>query len=228
MKKTKLIRKKFSVDKTPSFDKFFENIMKRKKAMLLEIRDKIGQMYNKSLSPLSLFDPAPLFPESFSYDIGEVLTEAKEIVPRKQYKSCFKYLFLKYLSYTKANSYVRIYSTFYDVSRLAKEIPTKYLIILSQDQFPSRLLKLIKRRYVKYDNKSLENLSNVYKQFKKYDISESQFLRLTFDLIKLDKEELGYLHVIKYYEEFESYLKELEENASRLNKSQYNLPIHLG
>ena len=117
--------------------------------------------------------------------VGELLTEAKGILSHGQFQPWIEYFFKGDISYASAYFYMRIYDTFKDNPSSVKHIPTTYLLMLTQKNFPKEILEHIKKHPEKFDNKNLKMINEVYNLWKTGTIGGSQFLKLAEDQIKI-------------------------------------------
>ncbi len=117
--------------------------------------------------------------------VGHLLNQAKKILPHGKFQPWIEYFFKGDISYSTAYFYMRIYDTFEGCSSSVKNIPTTYLLMLTQKNFPKEIIELIKKHPEKFDNKNFKMLNEVYSLFKKGTIGGSQFLKLAEDQIKI-------------------------------------------
>ena len=78
-----------------------------------------------------------------SYEIGKMLSEAKQILPHGRFKQWIEDVFDKELPYSSAHFYMRIYENFKGKKHMVKHFPTELLLVLTQNKFPDEAFKLI-------------------------------------------------------------------------------------
>jgi len=122
-----------------------------------------------------------------SFNIGKLLHTAKQILPHGKFTLWIKYYFKDDLPYSTAYFYMKIYETFQDDPSSVKNIPTKFLQMVTQKEFPEEALKLIKEQAHsnKINNNDLKQVNEIYELFKTGQIGQSQFVVLAKDQIKL-------------------------------------------
>jgi len=163
---TKLKRPKKKI----SIDEITEDLYNTDKRKLLEIvTDVQTRLYNIKQD---------------SYHIGKLLYEAKQILPHGMFIPWIKHYFKEDLPYSTANFYMNIFETFEGDPRLVKLIPTKYLMMVTQKEFPKETLKLIKEHSENVSKDSIKQVNEVYELFKNGEIRQSQFIVLARDQIK--------------------------------------------
>ncbi|MEX0681657.1 MAG: hypothetical protein WD097_09775 [Balneolales bacterium] len=127
-----------------------------------------------------------------SYHIGELLHNAKNILPHGSFKPWIKKTFDNDLPYSTAYFYMRLYKTFKDDRTALQYIPTEYLIILTENNFPEDTRKMITEQ-INNDPKTIqkkefEQVKDCYNLLKSGTIGGSAFLKQTKDIIELGKE----------------------------------------
>ncbi|XWN36282.1 MAG: DUF3102 domain-containing protein [Balneola sp.] len=140
-----------------------------------------------------------------AYEIGKFLCEAKSILPHGSFIKWIKMTFANDLPYSTGQHYMKIYLAFKDRPNQVQYIPTQYLMIFSQNNFPEETLKLIKNR-LEVNPEGLqtaeyEELDYLFKLMKEGSIGETTFEKESEKVIalgaELAKNEIGrYRHRI--------------------------------
>ena len=120
-----------------------------------------------------------------SFHIGELLHKAKKILPHGKFIPWIKCFFANNLPYSTAFLYMRVYQVFQDRPESVDYFPSKCLLIMTQKDFPVKVLNYIKENADKFDKSALKHVGEVYKLWKKGKIGGSKFLRLAKEQIKI-------------------------------------------
>lgn len=119
------------------------------------------------------------------YLIGESLFEAKQILEHGMFIPWIEQTFDKELPYSTAHFYMKVYSVFKESPATIQYIPTKYLLMITNKEFPAEIVKLLNENLDKIDKKGLQQINEVYKEFKDGQIGSNQFLKLANKQISL-------------------------------------------
>ncbi len=71
-----------------------------------------------------------------AFHVGQLLSQAKKILPHRQFQPWIKYFSKNDISYSNAYFYMRINDTFKDNPSTIKHILTTYLLMITQKEFP--------------------------------------------------------------------------------------------
>lgn len=127
-----------------------------------------------------------------AYEIGEYLDKAKKVLPHGTYKNWIDSTFGDDLPYSTAYMYQKIYLAFKDNPSQIAYVPTKYLLLFSQNQFPEETLMLIKEKLEEnpkaLTTQQLKTVDNLYTQLKSGTIGGSVFNKHAKDVIEIGKE----------------------------------------
>lgn len=127
-----------------------------------------------------------------AYEIGKFLCEAKDMLSHGSFQDWIESTFADDLPYSTAYFYMKIYKTFKDVPGKVQYIPTKYLTILTQNQFPEETLQLIKEKLEEDPEalkpKQLDKVKALYKLMKEGTIGGNTFEKQAKHVIELGKE----------------------------------------
>lgn len=127
-----------------------------------------------------------------AFEIGELLFKAKKILSHGSFQNWIERVFADDLPYSTAYFYMKIYKTFKDTPGKVQYIPTKYLTILTQNQFPEQTLQLIKEKLEEdpqaLQPKQLDKVKDLYALMKEGTIGGTTFEKQAKDIIELGKE----------------------------------------
>lgn len=119
------------------------------------------------------------------YRLGERLTEAKDTVPHGMFMSWIEVAFKDELPYSTAYFYMRVYKVFKDNPRTIQYIPTRYLLTVTNNEFPEEIIKLLNESPEKLNKVALNEINELFIDFRKGRIGNSQFVKLAEEQIKL-------------------------------------------
>ena len=119
------------------------------------------------------------------YHMGELLYGAKQILSHGKFIPWIKLTFGEDLPYSTAYFYMNVYERFKDDPKAIQFIPTKYLLMITQKEFPEEVLKTLKENHNKINKQGLQQIKEVYTEFKSGTIDNSQMLKLSDDIVKL-------------------------------------------
>lgn len=127
-----------------------------------------------------------------AYEIGKFCCDALKILPHGSYESWREQTFGDDLPYSTSYFYRRIYETFRDHEGQVQYIPTKYLTMLTQKQFPEEALTMIKEKMDEDPEAlkptQLEEVKELYTLMKKGTIGGNSFGKQTRRIIELGEE----------------------------------------
>ncbi|MBN1181796.1 MAG: hypothetical protein JXB49_05870 [Bacteroidales bacterium] len=118
------------------------------------------------------------------YFIGRILYEDKQLLQHGMFIKWIELTFDNELPYSTAHFYMRVYKVFKDKPETVQYIPTKYLLIVTSNDFPAEIIKLLNDHKDKIDKVALQQINELYDLFKNGSIGGGQFLRLAEKQIK--------------------------------------------
>ena len=152
-------------------DDIMESITHTEKARLLTIQTEIqARLINIKIDV---------------YCIGELLYEAKGTLSHGMFIPWIEHTFDKELPYPTAHFYMKIYDVFKKHPKTIQLIPSKYLLMITSRKFPKEIVALLNKHPEKIDDNSLQQINELYDEFKSGEIGNSQFLRLAERQISL-------------------------------------------
>jgi hypothetical protein len=119
------------------------------------------------------------------YGIGEFLYKAKQILPHGKFIPWVVLAFNHELPYSTGNLYMRVYELFKGNVKAVQYIPTKYLLMLTSKEFPGVIVNVLKDHPEKIDRQGLQQMQDIYNQFRSGEMDSDQFLRLAEKQVKL-------------------------------------------
>jgi hypothetical protein len=172
MERTKLPARVInSVSKKDSLDYILKDLTPSEKANLLRDQTEIFRRLTNIKRDI--------------YCIGEMLTAHKKLLGHGRFARWIRTAFNGDLPYSTARFYMRIYDVFKDTPGIVKYIPTKYLLMVTDKQFPDELICQFKANPEHVSKNALMTVSDLFDQLKHGRIGSNKFIELAKDQIKL-------------------------------------------
>jgi len=171
MKRTKLPAKANEEITKFTIEEITEQLTNTEKAKLLEAQTEIvSRLINQKKD---------------AYYIGKLLHETKTILTHGKFISWIKLTFNDELPYPTAYFYMRIYEVFKDNPGTIQFIPSRYLLMVTSQKFPSEIVKLLNEHPDKINKSGLAHINEAFSELKSGKIGGSQFLKIAENQIKL-------------------------------------------
>jgi hypothetical protein len=154
-----------------TLDEITENLSDTDKANLLKNGTEIqGRLINQKRDSLA---------------IGKLLFENKKILPHGMFTPWIESYFGKELPYSTAYFYMNIYDLFQDNPRAIDYIPTTYLLMITNKEFPIEIVKALKEDPENIQRLALQEIKDNFALFKSGEIGSNQFIKLSKSQIKM-------------------------------------------
>lgn len=122
------------------------------------------------------------------FEIGKLLSRAKEILPHGTYQRWIEETFGDQLPYPTAACFKAIYERFKDQPQSVMLLPVTLLQQMAQPSFPDEIIKLINDNAEAFKNADFEEIKEAHGKFKSGEIDLSQFETLAAKQIKIGME----------------------------------------
>jgi hypothetical protein len=119
------------------------------------------------------------------YHIGKLLYEAKQILPHGKFTAWIRHFFENDLPYSTAAFYMRVYDVFKEKPSTIQYIPTQYLLMITQKQFPEEIIKLLSEHPDKIHPAQLQQINEAYNSLKNGSIGGSQLIQIAREQINI-------------------------------------------
>jgi hypothetical protein len=119
------------------------------------------------------------------YSIGESLYKNKQILPHGMFIPWIKQAFDNELPYSTANLYMNIYKMCQNNPRTVDCIPMKHLLMMTNNEFPDEIVKLLNENPEKIDKIALQHINEDFNSFKNGEMSQDKFIELSKKEIKV-------------------------------------------
>lgn len=171
MKRTKLpVKAKGDLTKF-TIEEITEELTNTEKARLLETQTEImSRLINQKKD---------------AYYIGKLLHETKTVLTHGKFIPWIKLTFNEELPYPTAYFYMRIYEVFKDNPGTIQYIPSRFLLMVTSQKFPTEIVKLLNEHPDKINKAGLAHINDAFSELKSGRIGGSQFLKIAENQIKL-------------------------------------------
>lgn len=119
-----------------------------------------------------------------SYEIGKLLSKAKQKLPFGKFMPWIRMTFGDDLPYGTAYLYMKIYEVFKDSPDTVRTIPMKCLANFTQKDFPAEIINILKENTTALNKAGLMEVNNAYGLMKSGTLGNDQFLQIAKKEIK--------------------------------------------
>jgi hypothetical protein len=119
------------------------------------------------------------------YNIGKLLSAAKELVPNGEFQRWITETFGDELPYSTAACYKSIYERFQGCPEFVNRLPMTFLIQSKQETFPEDIIDILKQNTEAAKQVDLNKIIDAYRDFKGKKVSFDEFMKMAKKEIEL-------------------------------------------